>query len=84
LLARPIASSAAEKSLLRIESGPQRLKPDLFSISSVQAKARTLQKPAFFRSLFSRLFDRLKLGLSIGLELLSHLELMRRPGGLPE
>jgi hypothetical protein len=40
-----------KKSLLRIESGPQRLKPDLFSISYVRAKARTLQKPEFFRSL---------------------------------
>ena len=39
-----------KKSLLRIESGPQRLKPDLFSISYVRAKARTLQKPEFFRS----------------------------------
>jgi hypothetical protein len=42
---------AAEESLLRIESGPQRLKPDLFSISYVRAKARTLQKLEFFRSL---------------------------------
>jgi hypothetical protein len=40
-----------KKSLLRIESGPQRLKPDLFSISYVRAKARTLQQPEFFRSL---------------------------------
>jgi hypothetical protein len=40
-----------KKSLLRIESGPQGLKPDLFSISYVRAKARTLQKLEFFRSL---------------------------------
>jgi len=43
-----------KKLLLRIESDPQRLKPDLFSISYVRAKARNLQKPEFFRSLFSR------------------------------
>jgi hypothetical protein len=36
-----------KKSLLRIESGPQRLKPDLFSISYVRAEARTLQQPEF-------------------------------------
>src|SRR5277367_5731464 len=42
-----------KKSLLRIESCPQRLKPDLFSISYVRAEARTLQKPEFFRSLLS-------------------------------
>jgi hypothetical protein len=40
-----------KKSLLRIESCPQRLKPDLFSISYVRAEARTLQQPDFFRSL---------------------------------
>jgi hypothetical protein len=40
-----------KKSLLRVESGPQRLKPDLFLISYVRAKARTLQQPEFFRRL---------------------------------
>jgi hypothetical protein len=32
---------------LRVESGPQRLKPDLFSIRYVRAEARTLQQPEF-------------------------------------
>jgi len=30
-----------------MESGPQRLKPDLFSISFLRAKARTLQNQSF-------------------------------------
>jgi hypothetical protein len=44
-----------KKSLLRVDSGPQRLKPDLFSIRYVRAKARTLQLPEFFSSLFNQL-----------------------------
>ena len=40
-----------KKSLLRKASGPQRLKPDLFSSSYVRAEARTLQETEFFRSL---------------------------------
>ena len=42
---KPGLKRLRKKPLLRIESGPQRLKPDLFSISYVRAKARTLQKP---------------------------------------
>jgi hypothetical protein len=45
------ASQAAKKSLLGVESGPQRLKPDLFSTIYVRAEARTLQKNEFFRNL---------------------------------
>jgi hypothetical protein len=40
-----------KKSLLRLDRGPQRLKPDLFSNRYVRANARTLQRPGFFRSL---------------------------------
>jgi hypothetical protein len=35
--------SLRKKSLLRVDSGPQRLKPSLFSGRYVRAKARTLQ-----------------------------------------
>jgi hypothetical protein len=38
---------------LRVERGPQRLKPDLILIRYVRAKARTLQQQAFLRSLQS-------------------------------
>jgi hypothetical protein len=44
-------SRLQKNSLLRADSGPQRLKPDLFSINYVRAKARTLQQPKFFPSL---------------------------------
>jgi hypothetical protein len=37
------ANRTRKKSLLRVEGGPQRLKPDLFSTGYVRAKARTLQ-----------------------------------------
>jgi hypothetical protein len=37
---------------------PQRLKPDLFANTCVRAEARTLQKPEFFRTLFSRAVNR--------------------------
>jgi hypothetical protein len=43
--------SLQKKSRLRVDSGPQRLKPDLFSINYVRPKGRTLQKPEFFRNL---------------------------------
>jgi hypothetical protein len=33
-----------KKSLLPVDSGPQRLKPDLLSINYVRPKGRTLQK----------------------------------------
>jgi hypothetical protein len=36
---------------LRVNCGPQRLKPNLFSINYVRPEGRTLQKPEFFRSL---------------------------------
>jgi hypothetical protein len=38
---------------------PQRLKPDLFANTYVRAEARTLQKPEFFRKLFSRAVSKL-------------------------
>jgi hypothetical protein len=50
------AKEAGEKSLLRIESGPQRLKPDLFSISYVRAEARTLQQQSFSAACKARPF----------------------------
>jgi hypothetical protein len=40
-----------KQSLLRIESGPQRLKPDSFQSIYVRPEGRTLQKHEFFRSL---------------------------------
>ena len=55
IYARNCLQRLRKKSRLRIESGPQRLKPDLFSIGYVRAKARTLQQPTFFRSLSSPL-----------------------------
>jgi hypothetical protein len=33
---------------------PRRLKPDMFASTYVRAEARTLQKPEYFRKLFSR------------------------------
>ncbi len=46
-----MAKQDAEKSLLPVDRGPQRLKPDLFSINYVRPKGHTLQQPEFFSSL---------------------------------
>jgi hypothetical protein len=43
---------ATKKVAVAIRRGPQRLKPDLFSIKYVRAKARTLRQPEFFCSLW--------------------------------
>jgi len=54
-----------KKSPLPVDRGPQRLKPDLFSINYVRPKGRTLQQPEFFRSLSGRSSNRSTMDIDV-------------------